>query len=376
MDWAAIRKDFPVLERWVFLDHARVTALPGPVADAMATFLRQASHDGPAVYGEWIGAMRQAKELFAGLIGAQKAEVAFVKNTTHGLGIFANGVDWRPGDVIVTGAMEFPSNVYVWQNLERRGVQVRLLPDDSGRLPAESVMEACKDGVRAVAISWVQFRNGFRSDLEPLGRFCRENGILFVVDAIQGVGALPLDVEQCCVDFLALDAHKCLLGPEGIGFAYCSRRIMDQVHPATVGWASVARPNDFFNLELALAPSARRYEDGTPNTAGIAGLAAALALLHQVGMGAISDRIKYLTDLMVEGLRERSYSVLSPRGGGEWSGLVTFSLGGIPPDEVKAKMQQARIFCTVRGDTCRWSPHFYNNEDDVACALAALPPAG
>jgi len=248
-----------------------------------------------------------------------------------------------------------------------------MLRGREGRLPPEDVEEALRSPrVRLLALSSVEFGSGARNDLGTLGRLCRERGVLFCVDAIQSLGCLPLDPVAWGIDFLAADGHKWLLSVEGCGLFYCARRMLDRLRPRIVGWRSVADNRDFDRYQTDLQPGAGRFEEGTPNTPGIFALGAAIDLLLELGIEPIAARVLALTDRLVEGLRARGARVLSPRGPGETSGIVSFTLADEAPARTVARLRERRIFTIVRRGGVRASPHFYNDEGEIDALLEAL----
>jgi selenocysteine lyase/cysteine desulfurase len=248
-----------------------------------------------------------------------------------------------------------------------------MLRAQSGRLPLELVEDALRaPSVRLLALSSVEFGNGFRQDLPSLGRMCRERGVLFCVDAIQSLGCLPLDVESCGIDFLSADGHKWLLSVEGCGLFFCARRVLDCLAPRVVGWHSVTEDRDFDRYHLDLKPSAGRFEEGTPNAAGIFALGAAIDLLLELGVESISERILALTRRLGEGLERRGALLRSPRAPGERSGIVSFVWPSEEPRHTAARLRAHRVFVVARRGGVRASPHFYNNESEIDALVEAL----
>ena len=224
------------------------------------------------------------------MIGAHPEEIALVGNTTAGISLVAEGIDWRPGDNVVTLADEFPSNVYPWFNLASRGVETRRVPTDvSGRLDIDQLAEACDERTRVVTVSWIGFATGYRHDVKRIASIAHEQGALMFLDAIQGLGVFPLDVNEMGIDFLAADGHKWMLGPEGAGIAYIRREHLEKLRPIGVGWHSVMPGQDYTHIELNLRPTAARYEGGSQNNAGMLAFGASLELLtgfgHRIGRG-------------------------------------------------------------------------------------------
>jgi len=323
--------------------------------------------------GQWREVLEQTRSAAAKLIGAEPEEIAFVKNTSEGLSFVANGIQWRSGDNIVVPSCEFPANVYPWMNLAQQGVEVRFAEPDGAEIPPAAIARAVNARTRLVAISAVQFATGFRADLAAIGRFCRDNGILFCVDAIQALGAFQINVRDMYIDFLSADAHKWLLGPEGIGIFYVRREILEQVRPAEVGWLSVVRHWDYENYDFTLKADARKFECGSYNVAGIYGLGGALELLHEVTIENISRRILDLTDRLVGGLRASGWRIVSPRGEGKSSGIVAATREGVDLGRVRETLlRDHRIVTSVRGGCLRISPHFYNSEDEIDFLVEVL----
>src|SRR6185369_11782894 len=218
-----------------------------------------------------------------------------MRNTSEAISTVANGLAWRAGDNIVTNNVEFPANVYPWMRIaEKHNVTIKKALEHDGRIDADELLALVDERTRVVTLSWVQFASGFRSNIQHIGRFCRERGVLFFVDAIQGLGGLQLDVERDSVDAFAADAHKYLLGPEGIAVMYISERVLEQIEPTVVGWMSVKQEEHSFDYRLDYREGALRFECGTLNTVGVYGLGAATDLLLEVGPAAIEA---YLLDL-------------------------------------------------------------------------------
>jgi len=374
VNWARTRSFFPVTREIAYLNHAGVAPISTRVVEALERYAAESSRRGATRYGAFFDSeIERVRGRAAELLGAQPDEIAFAKNTTEGLGIVAAGLDWRRGDQVVTCDLEYPSNVYPWWNLRDRGVETLMLPSREGRLPIESVAEALSSPrVRLLALSSVEFGSGARNDLDALGKLCNERGVLFCVDAIQSVGCLPIDVEASGIDFLAADGHKWMCSVEGAGLFFCARRVLDRVTPRVVGWRSVTDNLDYDRYHLDLQPSAGRFEEGTPNTAGIFALGAAIDLLLETGIDAIAARVMELTGRLEAGLRERGARVLSPRGPGEASGIVAFELGGEEPARTVGRLRRHDVFVIVRRGAVRVSPHFYNDESEIDRLLEHL----
>jgi selenocysteine lyase/cysteine desulfurase len=239
MNIADARALFPITKKYTYLNHAAVTPHPTPVAEAMTEFIADMRDEGSANVERWMQRVEEVRGLAARLIGAAAEEIAFTRNTSHGLLLVANGIDWRGGDNIITAQGEFPANVYPWVLLKRLGVETRFAPAHDGRILIDDLTRLIDSKTRLVALSFVEFDTGFRNDLAAIGQLCRERGVYLCVDGIQGLGAIPLDVSKVPIDFLSAGAPKWLMGPIGSGFFYCRCDLIDRLIPAFAGWQSV-----------------------------------------------------------------------------------------------------------------------------------------
>jgi len=368
-----IRAQFPLTERYAFFDNAAVAPMCAAARDAVIRYARESADHGTALRREWHKRIEAARVTAARLINANSDEIAFLKNTTEGIAFVAEGLDWHPGDNVVIPEREYPANVYPWMNLAHRGVEVRRLPDRDGRVRLDALPDVCDARTRVVSLSFVQFASGFRTTLAEVGRFCRERGYIFLVDAIQGLGAFPVDVEADGIDFLTADGHKWLMGPEGAAVFFCRAERLDTLRLIEVGAASVARPHDYLTYDLTLAGTARRFEAGSLTVGGVFGLAAAMDYLQSLGVAAIARRVLALTDRLCAGLAARGWQVVSSRLPGEASGIVVFTHAAHPPAGVVERLRERGIIVSARAGAVRASPHFYNTVDEIDRLLEALP---
>lgn len=371
-DWDEFRRLMPVTRRWVFLDHAAVAPLPSTAADALAEFGADLRDHGIASHRRWVQRISEVRRLAARLLNARTEEIAFIKNTSEGICFVAEGFPWRPGDNVVIAAEEYPSNQYPWMNQASRGVECRRVPSRGNRIVVDDIREAIDSHTRIVSLSFVEFASGFRNDLMTIGAMCRERGIYFFVDAIQGLGILPLDVRRCPVDFLAADSHKWLLGPEGIGVFWIRADLIDMLHPISVGWNSVVDPLDFTRIDFHLKPTAERWEGGAPNGAGIHALGASLELLLRYGVSALEERVLSLTEELCERSVRAGMRVFSSRRPGEASGIVSLETPGRDPAEMVRRCRARNVIVNHRAGRLRVSPHAYNTEGDLEQFLEAV----
>jgi selenocysteine lyase/cysteine desulfurase len=359
-----IQEEFPVTENRIFFDHAKVSPLPNRVREAVNAFVNDVSSFGTENYADWMTQVESVRASFARLIHADTDEVAFVKNTSEGISIIANGLDWKAGDNVVVPDIEFPANVYPWWNLKRLGVETRFVRAVDGRVLFDDLVAQVDTRTRIISVSSVECNSGFRCDLNRIGTFCKEKGILFCVDAIQSLGVLPMDVKRDHIDFLAADGHKWLLSVEGLGGFYISAGAMEKIRPAMVGWNSVINAYDFMNYDFTLRPDARRFEEGSFNTMSIMAFGAALSLFHEVGVDKIERRIMSLGDRIIEGLQRRDFKILNSTIPEERSGIISFN-GELDLEKFSEYAADNQVSLTMRNGLVRLSPHFYNRESEV-----------
>jgi selenocysteine lyase/cysteine desulfurase len=238
------RKEFPITKNYIYLDHSGVAPASLRVKNAIERFLAESAEGGAFHYPKWAQRVNEIRSACARLINAAPDEIAFVKSTSHGLSIVAEGFDWKPGDNVLIYEKEFPSNIYPWLNLKRKGVEVRAIPSREDSLEFRDIERLIDPRTRLLSISSVQFANGFRIDLKRVGELCEQKSVLLCVDAIQSLGVIPMDVEAFHIDFLSADAHKWLLGPEGIGIFYCRRGLAERLSPPLIGWRCVQNELD------------------------------------------------------------------------------------------------------------------------------------
>lgn len=369
---AEMRALFPIAQRFAYLDHAAIAPLAIPVRSTIDVFLTRQTEE-PFELEHWERLRTQVRTRLGELVSAGPESITFIKNTTAGLGMVAAGLDWDDGDNVVGIDREFPANVYPWMALRRKGVELRLYRSRDGRIDPAAIARLCDQRTRVVAVSLVQFGNGFRLDLGAL-RQALNRDTLLVVDAIQAAGALRIDLTQATVDFLCAGAQKWLLGPIGIGFAYVGPRMLERLHPVVVGTGSVVRDQEYFDYDLTLKPDARRYEEAAPNYPGILGMGAAVNLLLRAGAAAVEQEVLRLADRLRDELPRRGYELLlKPGRPAERSGIVSFRHSRIVPAEVHTRLREAGIIISLRADFLRASPHYYNSDADIDRLLEALP---
>ncbi len=362
---SALRALMPVAKKWAYFDHAAVAPISGPASEALDVWRREAVEEGDTIWPHWAHRLAEARSAAAELIGASPDDIALVPNTTTGINLVAEGVDWRSGDNVVTLDDEFPANVYPWLHLESRGVETRRIPTDNGQVDLDQLAAACDSHTRVVSVSWVGYANGCRRDLTAIGKIAHEHDAIFLVDAIQALGVFPLDVEKTTIDCLAADGHKWLLGPEGAGIAYFRRECLERLHPIGVGWNSVVHASDFSRIELDIKKTAARYEGGSYNMAGFLALGASIELLNSLGTDNLAAAILDITAQASDRLVDLGAVVQSPWQTEMRSGIVSFALPGVDPLQVRKHCLSKGVVLNSRAGLLRISAHAYNNGDDV-----------
>jgi selenocysteine lyase/cysteine desulfurase len=313
---------------------------------------------------QWCRRVEEVRGFAGRLINADPPDIAFIKNTSEGIDIVAEGFPWKAGDNVVTAAEEYPANIYPWMNLTSRGVETRLVETRDRKVHIDDLRSAIDGRTRIVSLSFVEYASGYRNDLDAIGSLCRERGIYLFVDAIQGLGIIPLDVRQTPVDFLASDGHKWLLGAEGAGIFYIRRELVPLLHPISVGWNSVVGARDFTRLDFQLKPHAGRWESGSLNVAGVNALGASLELILSIGVPAISERVLAIGDYFCEQVRRHGFDVYSSRLPSESSGIISVVVPGSLPQLV-SQCREKGIVVNKRAGRLRVSPHFYNSHEEL-----------
>jgi selenocysteine lyase/cysteine desulfurase len=363
------RREFPICARKIYCAHASDAPLPRRVADAMRDSIERASTDARQ-YELELEHIAKTREATARFIGAEVDEIAFTGPTSSGLNAIANGLDWKEGDEVVCYLDDYPANVYPWLALERHGVKPVLLETARiGEITPEIVERALTKRTKLVALASANFCSGYRIDLDAIGALCAERGVLFSVDAIQTLGAIPLALDR--IDFLSAGAQKWMLGPSGAGILYVKKSRRDLLRPATIGGWNVQSRNFISQREIKFAPGGQKFEPGAYYHAAIAGLGAAIELLLETGPAAIASRILSLTQTLKDQIAPAGFEFLSPEAERNRSGILTFRHPRIPGAQLLESLIQNNIVVSLRFDRegrswLRVSPHFYNTFDEIA----------
>lgn len=369
----AIRSQFPIFEKYVFLNAASLSPIPQTASVAITGVAQEIALSAYLGHEKWKTRVAETRKLAAGLVGGEEDEVAFIRNTSDGVSLVASGFPFAEGDEVVINDLEFPSNVYPWLNLRSKGVTVRIAKSVDGRVTPDIIAREITPKTKIVAISTVQYATGYRADLAALGQMARDRGFLLFVDAIQSLGALPMDVKNYGVDFLSCGGHKWLCAPEGIGVFYCAKERLDLLRLTRVGWNTVRDAYNFGNIDFTPKPSAGRFEEGTSNILGVYGLHESLKTLMSYGIERNEAHIFSLTTLLSESLRSRGYAIISPMGEGERSGILIFTAKDRNTNEsIVKRLNAAGVLIMERGAGIRVAPHFFNTAQDIQKLLVEL----
>ena len=365
------RQAFPACADRAYLNCAAVAPGSTRVRSAINSWLDDHVAHGSMASAHWWTRVAEVRARVAELVGAAPEEIAFVKSTSHGLALVAEGLDWRSGDeVAVASGLEYPSNVYAWKHLADRGVGVREMRVVDGAVTPESVEEAIGPRTRLVAVSSVQFASGHRTDLDAIGRICRDRDVLFVVDAIQQAGAFPIDVKSSGIHAMAACSHKWMLGLLGIGFLYVDRELLPNLRPALVGWHSVEDPFTFDGTRFDLRTDSSRLEEAAPTFPMVYGLGAAVDMLLEAG---VADTAAHITGLLdrAAGALEAIGCEVSPAPEHR-AGILMIKPRSADVDALAEACAERGIAVSVRRGRLRLSAHLYNNEDDVDALVDLL----
>ena len=364
---ALIDKEFPQDPEIIYLNHAAVSPWPHRTAEAVKRFAEENVMMGARRYQQWLRVEEGLREQLRMLLNVPSADdIALLKNTSEGLSVVAHGLEWQAGGNIVISSEEFPSNRIVWESLKDQGVEVREANLHTGASPEDALLELIDDRTRLLAISSVQYASGIRLNLQRLGDFCHTRGVFFCIDAIQSVGALPLDAQALHADFIAADGHKWLMGPEGVAVFYCRAPLREQLRLHQYGWHMIEGAGDYNRRAWQPARSARRFECGSPNMLGIHALHASLSLLLELGMETVSRLVLANAAYLLERLGHlQRLELVTPTAPNRYAGIVTFRLRKEAPTRLWQYLSERGVVCAQRAGGIRLSPHFYNKKESL-----------
>lgn len=360
-----IRKHFTYLENGIiYFNHASTGPIPDFTVEAVKNYLAERSSKSIDNYEKILKTISETKELIAKLINSSPDRIAFLDNVSNSMNLIAQGLNWEKDDEIILFDIEFPANVYPFLNLQKKGVKIKIIPSKNGRIEFEDIEKAITTKTKLLSISHVQFLTGYRADLENIGNLCKQNGIIFSVDAIQSVGVVNVDVQKMKIDFLSSGIQKWLLGLEGTTFIHISKELQERIEPKYVGWLSVKNPWNILDYNLELAETAQRFENGTINFAGIYSLNSNLKFFSSLGINEIEKSVIENSRLLIQLLeREQFQFLFKPDMDNEVAGIVTIKTKN--PEEVYKELKRRKIHISIREGYLRFSPHFYNTDEEI-----------
>lgn len=376
-DLGAWLPKFPIREHLLYLDHAAVCPLPAPVAEAMRRRITEQEETGHEKYREWRNNLLSCRHLGSQLLGCAPDDISVVHSTSEGLSLIAEGLEWESGDEILVGSEEFAANVAPWLAQARKGARVIRYPQPDGRVSPAVIEEHLTDRTRLLSVSWVAFHTGWIAPLAQLGRICKDRNVLLVIDAIQGLGVLPIHMGTFGVDAAVADGHKWLLGPEGAGILATTSELRQRLQPVISGWRNIAlAPRDFFLHRLEHHGDGRRFEPGATNDVGVAGLAAGLDLVAAVDRENVHARIEMLARLLTRVLLGHGWDVYSPGSGHPIAGIVSARHPTVSPEDARKRLLERKVVVSVRQGYVRFSPHFYTTRGEIEALDRILEKVG
>jgi len=372
MDIQKARSLFPYLKTGkVYFGHASTAPLSTYVVDRLKNYLHVRSETKIDDYSAVLKSIENVKEGLAQMINSTPDRIAFTDNTNNGINMLAQSVVWKQNDRIILNDIEFPANVYPFMNLHHLGVRIDFVKSHHGIVSAEDIINAITPDTKLISVSQVQFLTGYRIDLELLGKVCREKGIIFSVDAIQGLGAVRLDVKKSNIDFISCGTQKWLLGLQGLAFIYVSQKLQDSMHPSQPGWLSVEDAWNLLDYKLDLKKTADVFQPGTMNYPAIHAMDASLNLFREFGLDEIENRIIDNSVYLISRLKEIGISpYLSGVDKKYLSGIVSFSHPY--SEKIFHELLHRNIISSLRDNGIRFAHHFYNTHEDIDKVIIAL----
>ncbi len=355
----------------IWLNHATISPLSSRVKKTLHAHIENRSAGDIDVYPSVLASVQKTKMNLASLINASPERIGFAANTSEGLNILTNGLEWKSGDRIILNDSEFPTNVVPFLNLKRFGVEIDFIQNIKNEIRIEDIEQKITPRTKLLSISFVQFLSGFKADLAEIGKLCKRHNIIFCVDSIQGLGAVPLDVKEMQIDFLSNGGNKWLMGLMGLGFVFVTEELQKRIRQTNVGWTSNKNFfGDFFNYRIDLDDTARRYENGTQNYSAIAALGESTSLLLEAGIENIYSHLLSLTDTIIAFADENNFEIVTPREKNKRAGIIT--LTHPRAKEIFDDLTEQRVIISMREGMLRIAPHFYSSQEDLNVLFSIL----
>ncbi len=368
-----IRRHFPITKNHKFFNHASISPMPIDVVDAIRKFNEDIMHHGNMHERRWIRQVEKTREMYARLINAEPEEIAFIKSTSQAISIICKGIKFRKGEKILTADVEFPANIYPWMAVSPKGVEIKFVGANDGRIDPKDIEKSLDAKTKIIALSLVEYGSGFRNYVEEVGEICRKKGIFFYLDGIQGVGAIPVDVKRFNVDFMSVATSKWLFGPHGVAILYIRKDIIDEIAYEEISWRSVIEEESRKNIKVDNKSFARKFEGDNANFAGVIGLGAALKFRESIGNELIYNLLAKNVDLIFEELKRRRYLIYGPVNKSERAGIISVSHQEYSCEELLTRLLSENIIVSIRNNHLRISPHFYQTEEEIEFLFEVLP---
>jgi len=365
MNITDVRNKFPYLKNGIiYFNHASTGPVSSMVKERLTNLLTEKSENNIDDYNSFLKVIDETKDLISEMINCNSSRIAFVDNTSNGINILAQSIDWKRGDQILLNDIEFPANVYPFLNLRRFGVEVDFVKSQNGIVSAEQIINSIKPQTKLVSVSYVQFLSGYKVDLKKIGDYCRANDIIFCVDGIQGIGAMRIDVTKYQIDFLSCGSQKWLLGMQGLAFIYVNEEFQKRMIPANIGWLSVENAWNLLDYKFDLKTSANVFQGGTLNSFGIYAFNTSLNLFKKFGFDNVEKKVMSNTKHFISKLKSIGINcVLSNCADEELAGIVTIKIEN--PEIVFNRLTEKKIMCSLREGLIRFAPHFYNTTNEI-----------
>lgn len=365
--------EFPAERRRLHLNHAGLAPWPKRTMALVQAFAEDCCQGCFSRWPEWEACIQRARQALARLLAVKPEEIAFVKNTSEAVSTIAYGLDWPPGSNVVVGRREFPANRLPWDSLQRSlGIEIHWVDYQQEQSIEEALLSRVDRHTRLLAVSSIHYEDGYRVDLQKLGEACRQDGVLFCVDAIQSLGAVPFDVRRYHVDFVCSGSHKWLMAPEGVGILYGRPDLTANMKLNQYGWHMTSTPNDYSNLNWRPADHAGRFECGSMNTMGLCALSASLSLILELGIDKLARLLSNNVDYLIRGIDPESYEILTPSNPRQRGGILSFRHRRGDNRKLYKHLREQGVLCAPRAGGVRFSPHFYNSQKELDQALSCL----
>ena len=358
VEWNKIRSQFPVTKKFTYLNAAGGSPIPSSTAREGRRFYDEILAGGDVPWEEWLKRVEEVRGKVAEFLNADESEIAFTSNTSQGMNLIAQILKGK-GDVI-TMKDEFPSSTFPWLNLR---YEVHFVEPEKCIYSLKSIEEKINKDTKILVTSHVQYCTGFKQDLIGLGKLCKRRGVIFVVNASQSAGAMPIDLKKADIDFMVFKSLKWLMAGYGAGVLYINKRWFNKINYPVAGWRSVKNPGLMDNKNLDLKKEASELEVGCVHLPCIFALNGALDFLKMIGKEKIQRRIYELGDYLVEKLKESGFEIISPLAERYRSGITVIKINN--SEEMVNKLSEKNIIVTARGDGLRVSVHIYNNKRDI-----------